>query len=71
MYRLEDWIPDHDGLQLLFAKRAGIAQSIVSRVCNKGDARGRVWAKIETATGGEVTPLDHFPPKKRRGKGKK
>ncbi len=73
--RLEDWIPQNDGLQKDFAKRADIAQPIVSRICNFGDARGRVWAKIGKATNGEVTPADHFPPPPKRGrppgKGKK
>ena len=73
--RLEEYIPKHDGLQQDFAKRADIAQPIVSRICNFGDARGRVWAKVIKATDGKVTPIDHFPPPAKRGrppgKGKK
>jgi len=66
--RLEQWIPQNDGMQKDFAKRAGIAQPIVSRICNFGDARGRVWAKVIKATNGEVSPVDHFPPPARRGR---
>lgn len=66
--KLRPWIKENDGTQMKFAKRARIQQSAVSRICLGGDARGRVWACIATATDGEVTPLDHFPPTKRRGK---
>ncbi len=69
--RLEQYISQQGEMQKDFAKRAGIAQCIVSRICNHCDARGQAWARVMKATGGEVTPLDHFPVTKRRGKGGK
>ena len=68
--RVEQYLEKHDEMQKDLAKRSGIAQSILSRLCNHGDAGGKVWARVMVATGGEVTPLDHFPVK-RRGKGRK
>ncbi len=64
--RLEHWLEENDERQLAFAKRAGIHQSVVSRLCNGGDARGPVWARIGLATKGSVQPSDHFPPPRKR-----
>ena len=59
--RLEQYLYDRGERQAVFAKRAGIPQSAVSRVCNGGDVRGRFWARIAVASGGKVRPEHHFP----------
>ena len=43
-----------------FAKRARVAQAVVSRIVAGGDAIGRNWARITAATSGKVTAEDHF-----------
>lgn len=58
--RLEQYLYERGESQKAFAARAGVQQSAVSRLCNGGDVRGKVWARITTATGGKVTPKDHF-----------
>ena len=59
--RLEQYLYERNEKQVAFAKRAGIPQSAVSRVCNGGDVRGRYWARITCASGGKVRPEHHFP----------
>ena len=49
-----------------FAQRSGVAQSVINRILHGGDARGRNWARIQRATRGQVTVLDHHKPKRRR-----
>lgn len=43
-----------------FARRSGVPQSVVNRICLGGDARGKNWALIAKATGGKVTAEGHF-----------
>jgi predicted transcriptional regulator len=61
--RLEQYLDQRNETQVDFARRAGIPQSSVSRICTGKDVRGRLWARIIAATGSRVQPRDHFPPK--------
>lgn len=68
--RLESYLAEIGQKQKHFATEWGIAQSAVWRICNGGDVRGRIWAKISVATKGKVQPGDHHPfvPKVKRGR---
>lgn len=44
-----------------FAKRSGVAQSVLSRILSGGDAQGKNWALIAKATEYQVATEDHFP----------
>lgn len=57
---LNDYLDRTGETQIDFAKRSGVAQSVLSRILAGGDARGRNWALISRATGGKVTPETHF-----------
>lgn len=58
--KLVDYLTENEETQAAFAKRSGVAQVVVSRICNGGDARGRNWALIAEATDGQVTAEDQF-----------
>lgn len=59
--KLGEYLDRTGETQKAFAQRAGIPQSVVSRVVSGRDASGQNWAKITDATGGRVQPRDHFP----------
>lgn len=59
--RLCEYLEKTGESQSEFAKRSGVPQSVVNRVCLGGDARGRNWALISKATSGKVTAEAHFP----------
>jgi predicted transcriptional regulator len=61
MKSLSEWIEEAGETQVSFAARAGINQSVISRMLKGGDAKGRTWAAITKATDGEVTPGSNFP----------
>jgi len=58
--RLEQYLDQRGESQNGFAKRSGVPQSIVNRICLGGDAYGRNWALIQLATRGRVSPSKHF-----------
>ena len=58
--RLEIYLAQRGESQNQFAKRSGVPQSIVNRLCNGKDAWGRSWALIQLATRGRVSPSKHF-----------
>lgn len=60
-WRLEHFLFNQNETQTEFAKRSGVPQSIVSRVCRGRDCYGKHWAQIEMATNGQVEPGHHFP----------
>lgn len=57
---LADYLERTGESQNEFARRSGVPQSVVNRICLGGDARGRNWALIANATSGKVTVEDHF-----------
>ena len=61
--KLAEYLRENEETQAAFAKRSGVAQVVISRICNDGDARGRNWALISQATDGQVTAEDHFKTK--------
>lgn len=63
--KLKDYLERRGENQRDFAKRAGMPQSTVSRLCRGRDACGRRWAQIEAATRGRVKASHHYPVGKR------
>lgn len=59
--KLDEYLERTGETQAAFAKRAGLPQSVVSRVTSGRDASGENWARIIDATTGKVQPKDHFP----------
>lgn len=58
--RLSEYLGTTGETQMQFAKRSGVAQAVVCRICRGGDAQGKNWARIEKATDGKVRARDHF-----------
>jgi DNA-binding transcriptional regulator YdaS (Cro superfamily) len=53
--RISDWLEKEGMTQAAFAARIGVSQGRVSQICALGTDSLRTAAKIERATGGEVT----------------
>lgn len=60
--RLGDWLQKHGFTQKAFADAIGVTQGRVAQLCKGGENPPiSLIAKIEAATGGDVTAQDFMP----------